>query len=414
MTPPPQALPPTERLYFADPFLTRFTGRVLGHGRWQGAPSLVLDRSAFYPEAGGQMADRGVLGGRPVLDVQVDEAGVVHHLLGGLEAGGGEAGGGGALPGPREALEGEVAWERRREHMALHTAQHMLSAALLEVAGAATVSSRLGETLCTIDVDLDVLDEAKVAEAAALVQRVVDRDVPIRAFFPTPAELAALPLRKPPKVTDNVRVVQVGDFEVSPCGGTHCTASGQVGLLRVLSVERYKGKGRVSFSAGPRARRELLQEAGVLRGLAKDFSCGPLDVPAGVERLRRELTDTREALGAARARLAEGVAEALLAGLEREPGRPAVAVLDGGADLLRAVAARLTVRPGAVALLAGRTPEGTPVLAARGPGSDFGCGAFLKKAAEAAGGKGGGRPEHAEGRLPAGVDWEAVVRGVLG
>ncbi|GEN11058.1 alanyl-tRNA synthetase [Myxococcus fulvus] len=392
----------TERLYYADPFLHRFTARVVGHGAWNGAPSVVLDRTAFYPEAGGQMGDQGVLGGLPVRDVQVDDAGTVHHLVEG------------GLPAPGEALEGVVDSERRRVHMSLHTGQHMLSRALLDIAGAATVSSRLGAT-CTIDTDQDTLDEQLVAKAEAHVNAIIDADLPIRAFFPTPEELAALPLRRAPKVTDNIRVIQVGDFDVSPCGGTHCTRTGQVGMVRVLGVERYKGKGRVLFSAGPRARRELWEEAGVLRAMSRTFTCGPAEVPTVVEKLRRELTEAREALGAARARLAEQTAVELAQALEASADKQVVAVLDGaGPEQLRAVAARLTSRPEAVVFLAGRAPEGLAVLIARGSASAFGCGAFLKRAAEAAGGRGGGRPEHAEGRLPASTDWAALVASLRG
>jgi alanyl-tRNA synthetase len=397
----------TERLYYSDPFLHRFTGRVVAHGTWNGATSVVLDRTAFYPEAGGQMADRGLLGGLAVKDVQVDDAGLVHHVLQLAEGTG--------LPDVGAELAGEIDRARRRVHMALHTGQHMLSRALVDVANANTVSSRLGETLCTIDVDLDVLEERKVAEAEALVNAVIDDDVEIRSFFPSPEELAALPLRRAPKVTDNIRVVQIGEFDVSPCGGTHCTGSAQVGLVRVLGVERYKGKGRVLFSAGPRARSELWAETGTLRTLGRAFTCGPNDVPASVEKLRRELTEAREALGVTRARLAELTATELLAALEKAPEKRVVAMLEGAnPEYLRAVAARLTSVPEAVALLAGSTPEGLSVLIARGSGSTFGCGAFLKRAAEAAGGRGGGRPEHAEGRLPPGTDWPALVSKLLG
>ncbi|MFY0566850.1 alanyl-tRNA editing protein [Archangium lansingense] len=398
---------PSERLYFSDPFLFRFTGRVLAHGTWNGSPSVVLDRTAFYPEAGGQMADRGVLGGRAIRDVQVDDAGVVHHVLELPEDTG--------LPEVGAELSGEIDRIRRRVHMALHTGQHMLSRALVDVANAHTVSSRLGETLCTIDVDLDVLDERRVAEAEDLVNSIIDDDIIIRAFFPTPEELAALPLRRAPKVTDNIRVVQIGEFDVSPCGGTHCTRSAQVGMIRVLGVERYKGKGRVSFSAGRRARSELWEEAGILRSLGRTFTCGPMDVPASVDKLRRDLTEVREALGAARAKLAESTAAELAAQLEQSPDKRVVAVLDGATpEYLRSVATRLTSHPEAVVLLAGRTPEGLSVLITRGTGSSFGCGAFLKRAAEAAGGRGGGRPEHAEGRLPPTTDWPAIVASLLG
>jgi alanyl-tRNA synthetase len=398
---------PTERLYFTDPFLHQFTGRVVAHAAWNGAPSVVLDRTAFYPEAGGQMADRGLLGGYGVKDVQVDDAGVVHHVL--------ELSEGKPLPELGAELAGQIDRARRRVHMALHTGQHMLSRALVDVAQANTVSSRLGETLCTIDVDLEVLDEARVAEAEELVNSVIDDDVAIRSFFPTAEELAALPLRRAPKVTDNIRVVQIGEFDVSPCGGTHCTRSAQVGMIRVLGVERYKGKGRVSFSAGRRARTELWQEAGTLRGLSRAFTCGPGEVPVVIDKIRRDLTEAREALGAARAKLADQAAVELAAALEKSPHKRVVAVLEGAnPETLRAIAARLTSQPESVVLLAGRAPEGMPVLIARGSGSSFGCGAFLKRLAEAAGGRGGGRPEHAEGRLPPATDFPGLVAQLLG
>jgi alanyl-tRNA synthetase len=398
---------PTERLYFSDPFLYRFTGRVLAHGTWNGASSVVLDRTAFYPEAGGQLADRGLLGGHAIRDVQVDDAGVIHHLL--------EVPEGTGLPAVGAELSGEIDRVRRRVHMALHTAQHMLARALKDEANVHAVSSRLGETVCTIDVDADELDEHLVAKAEDLVNSLIDDDVAIRAFFPTPEELTALPLRGAPKVTDNIRVVQIGEFDVSPCGGTHCTRSAQVGMVRVTGVERYKGKGRLFFSAGHRARSELWNEAGTLRSLGRAFSCGPLDVPASVNKLRRDLADVREALGATRAELAESIAAGLAAQIEQTQDKRVVAVLNGATlENLRSVAARLTSQPEAVVLLASRLPEGLSVLITRSRDSSFGCGAFLKRAAEAVGGRGGGRPEHAEGRLPPGTDWPNLVASLLG
>lgn len=392
---------PTERLYYADPLLLRFTGRVIAHGAWNGAPSLVLERSAFYPESGGQMGDRGRVAGLAVTDVQVADDGAVHHVVAG------------ALPAVGAEVEGEVDRDRRRAHMALHTGQHMLSRALADVAEAATVSSRLGETSCTIDVDREVLDERRVAEAEDLVNAIVDDDTAVRAFFPTADELAKLPLRRAPKVTGNIRIVAVGDFDFTPCGGTHCTRTAQVGLVKVIGLERYKGKARVSFSAGPRARRDLWQDADLLRDLGRELTCGPRDVRTAIERLRRELSDAREALGHARGRIAEAAAAELAARAEANGGLAVGVVDDAGVELLRAVATRITARPEAVAILAGRTGDGMAAMVSRGSTSRFDCGAFLKRAAAAAGGRGGGRPEHAEGRLPKEADWPAIVASLL-
>jgi alanyl-tRNA synthetase len=383
----------TEKLYHADSLLARFQARVVGHGRLGAASTVILDRTAFYPESGGQMADRGALAGAPVVDVQIDDAGVIHHRVDG------------PLPGIGDEVEGTIDRARRRVHMALHTGQHMLSRALVDVARADTVSARLGETACTIDVDQAQVAERDLARAEELVNAIIDDDAPVRAFFPEPGELATLPLRRAPKVETDVRVVAIGDFDVSPCGGTHCLRTAQVGLVAVTGVERYKGKIRVTFAAGGRARAELAGHAALLGTLGRELTCGPAEVPAALAKLRRELAETREALGQARARLAAELADGLIAAA-RARGETTVAAFleDGDVEALRVLAKRIAAEPGLVALLA--TP--THVLAARGPGSTFDCAAFVKRLP---GARGGGSAERAEGRLPPGpVDWPTLSR----
>lgn len=393
------ATPRSIELYHDDSWLFAFQARVVEHATIADKPSVILDRTAFYPESGGQMADRGKLGAATVLDVVIDEAGRIHHVLEG------------ALPPIGDQVAGEIDKVRRRIHAAQHTGQHLLSRAFVDVAGAETVSSRLGESACTIDFDVATLDERAAARAEDLVNSLIDDDVPVRAFFPAPEELRALPLRRQPKVTDNVRVVAIGDFDVSPCGGTHCTHASQVGFVRIEAVERYKGSARVIFSAGPRARRNVTREAAITRALAREFTCGTDDVPLGLDKLRRELTDTRETLGRVRIRVASALADDFV----RAATNSVVVgfVEDASLDLVRAVAARITAHGDRVAMVAGAADGGTIVLVARGPESKFDCGAFLKRLASSAGGRGGGRPERAEGRLPLGVDWTAIVAGTL-
>ena len=137
------------------------------------------------------------------------------------------------------------------------------------------------------------------AEAEALVHRVIDEDREVRAWFPGAEELASLPLRRAPKAEHaRVRVVDVAGFDVSPCGGTHVSHTAQIGVLRIVSTERYKGGTRVSFSAGARARGELLAEAAVLRELGRGLQVPPLEAKAGVERVRALLEEPRYRLSA--------------------------------------------------------------------------------------------------------------------
>lgn len=397
----------TTLLYHRDPHLLTFDGVVAAvEVDPAGRHVVVLHETAFYPEAGGQMADHGVLGGARVTDVQVGDDGVVRHVV--------EAGFAGAAG---DVVAGIVDGARRRQHMAMHTAQHLLSQALLsQRARAETVSARLGETVCTVDLDVAALSDRDVFEAEDLVHAVVDEDLAVTAFFPDDAALSALPLRRAPKVRENIRVVVVGDLQrpvdVSPCGGTHVTKTSQIGLLRVTGVERYKGRIRVSFQAGPRARRDALGRARVADQLAREFSTTPEEVPAQIDKLRahgRAQGDEKQAL---LERLGAVYGDALAARVE--DGGVAVEVVEGGdVALLRALAHRVvTLRPdGAVVVASPEGDGGGPVVVARGARSAMDCGALLKQLVAAHGGRGGGRADGAQGRL-ARVDAVALRLGV--
>jgi len=396
----------TEKLYWSDPFATTFeaTAHV---GELAGKPTVVLDRTLFYPESGGQLADQGtlVLGARTlrVEDVQVDEAGLIHHRV----------------AEPLDVLDGAVRGTidsaRRRDHMAQHTAQHALSRALVDVARAETVSSRLGSSTCTIDVT-GGLTERDAARAEDLVNAVVTNDVPVRALFPSPEELARMDLRRAPKVDHDVRVIEIEGFDLSPCGGTHCTRSGQIGVVRVVGLEKYKGGWRVTFHAGRRAIEDARKKEAVLAELAREMTCGLLDVGSAVGKLRGELKARMDALSTTRGELVELLADRVLAAHPPDPGGTTRIVLVRPRDdvsMLRTLAGRLAARPDVVAFCASadeRADGDWAIVVQRGASVSFDCGAWLKSMATRHGGRGGGRPERAEGRLPRGLPLEELAR----
>jgi alanyl-tRNA synthetase len=440
----------TEKLYWKDPFALAFSGARARLATWATGgepahPSIVLDRTLFYPESGGQMADAGTLtiAGRTlhVRDVQVDDAGDIHHLLAErLDEIGGEL----ADDLARASVEvaGEIDRGRRLDHMAQHTAQHALSRALVEVVHAETISARLGAGGCTIDVDggAGALSDSDLARAEDLVNSVVTGDVTVRQLFPTPEELARLPLRKAPSVDHDVRIIEIEGFDFTPCGGTHCTRTGQIGLVRVVGLEKTvvrtrdaekaKRPGwRVTFYAGRRALDDVRAKDAVLAGLARDFTCGMLDVGAAVGKLQGELKARTDLLATTRGELVELLAERVLAAHPPHPsGTTRVVVVREGAEgdlsMLRTLAGRLASRPDVVAFCASRdgAASGTAgegksprsewiVVVQRGASADFDCGNWVKNTAGAHGGRGGGRPERAEGRLPGSV---AVDRLAIG
>jgi alanyl-tRNA synthetase len=411
---------PTEKLYWSDPWARTFDAKPSA-GELAGRRSLVLDRTLFYPEAGGQLADTGAvrMAGKTleVVDVQIDDQGVIHHLLADADAA--------ALPGLLDSSKGEgddarvasgtIDAARRREHMASHTAQHALSRAFVEVARADTISSRLGSTACTIDVQ-GAITERDVARAEDLAVAVVMDDVPVRSLFPTQEELAKMPLRRAPKVDRDVRVIEIEGFDLSPCGGTHCTRTGQIGVVRVAGFERYKGSWRITFHAGKRALEDARQKEAVLADLAREFTCGLLDVGGAVGKLRADLKARSDALSAARGELVELLASRVFEAHPPDPGGTTAIVLERSHDdlgMLRALAGRLAARADVVAFCAApdeRNAEERLIVVQRGPAASFDCGAWLKAVATAHGGRGGGRPDRAEGRLPSLPPLEELVR----
>ena len=378
---------PTERLYYDDAYLTEWDAVVTGSGEWQGRPAVTLDRSAFYPESGGQLGDRGTLGGVAVLDTQAGEDGEVWHVL--------------AAPIDGRRVRATIDWGRRWDMMQQHLGQHLLSAALDDVCEGRTLSAHLGAEVCTIDVNRAQLSEDELAEAVERANSMVWADVPVLARFVTADELAALPLRKPPRQAyERLRVVSAGDFDHMPCGGTHPRRSGEVGAIVVRRTERYKGGMRLEFVCGARAIRDYHAKNRLLLGLAGVLNVGYTDLPVAVERLRAAEEAQRKALEQAEARLLAVEAAELLAAAERIDAVPVVvrAFEERSLDSVRLLA-KLIADGGGVALLGVRGAKAQLVFQRAG-GLPYDMGTLLRLAAERVGGRGGGRPEAAQGGGP--------------
>ncbi len=379
----------TTRLYHDDAYLRRFDATVTAITSYDGKPAVVLDRTAFYPEAGGQLGDRGKLGTADVLDTQEHDGAIVHLIAG-------------DAPAIGATITGEIDWARRRQHMAQHTAQHLLSGTLLDRATAPTASARLGESALTIDVARDRIPDAELAAAEELANDLIDDDLAIRAWFPSAEELSTIKLRRDPKVTADIRIVAIGDYDFSPCGGTHCARTSQLGAIRIQSTERYKGMTRVTFTAGRRGRTDLFTRDQILRGLATQFSCGPAEVPAAIDKLRRDVATADATITTMRSRLADALL-ASFAGTGR-----VVAEVPGDVELARSLGGKL-VTAGRDALLAVRVDDGMQVVLFRAAGSTLDCGALFKQLSARYGGRGGGKPDRAEGKLATQVDWAAAI-----
>jgi len=370
----------TERLYLRDPYLTRFTARVVSTTELGGRPAAVLDRSAFYPEGGGQPADRGTLSGAGVVDVQERDGAVLHVLDRALQT---------------PEVEGAVDWQRRFDHMQQHHGQHLLSAAFERVLQAPTTSFHLGERTCTIDLDCSIsrVDEPAIRSVEAAANETVWRDLPVAARDFGPEERARLPLRKEPVKGD--RVVLVEGVDASPCGGTHPARTGEVGAIAVLGAQKWgSGKARVEFVCGSRVVRLLAEQGHLLAGAAGALKCAVRELPEAARRAADEAVARRKTAEALEKELARSRAAALAAS-----GSPVVEKVER-ASLARAVAAAVAER-GAIALVGGVEDGRAHLCFARPRGAaGRGMNDLLEVALAVLGGKGGGSADFAQGSGP--------------
>ena len=379
----------TDRLYYDNAYLTEFDATVLACRANSAAFDVLLDRSAFYPTSGGQPYDTGVLGGARVMDVNVMGGEVWHTVDAPLAVG--------------ETVHGVIDWERRFDHMQQHAGDHMIASALHRHMGGVTIGLHISSDVSTIDVAMPEgvtrIAEEDIRRMEADVNERIQRDVPIRCWFPETAELAALPLRKAPTVTEHVRIVAIGTDEMVACGGTHPSMAGQLGLVKILSVAPARGKMRVAFLAGARAMADYRRVSEAAHQAAGMLS-------TGVENLASTVASLQEKLRAAEFELVRMKKEQLLAQSERFLQE--AEVLPGGAKLiarfvdadaggLRDLASRLIETPGVITLLGAMNGDQAIYVFGRAADVAANMGNLLRDSAKPLGGKGGGRPDFAQG-----------------
>ena len=383
--------PQTDRLYYDNAYLTEFEARVV-NARPDGW--IALDRSAFYPTSGGQPFDAGALerAGQTVRvsDVQV-ENGVVWHKTDGAFAVG-------------DAVRGTIDWPRRWDHMQQHAGDHMLAGAAWQMFGAVTIGLHLGAEDSTIDLTFPDgrthLAEDEISALEDVVNLRVQMDDPIRCWFPAPEELSGLPMRKRPTVSEHVRVVAMGDYEMVPCGGTHPASTGQIGPVKILSASPARGKLRLCFLAGMRAIRYFQRTAKTAETVAAALSAKIQDAP---DALQKE----RDARAAERKEMSQRLLTAALSALEaaEQNGVYCAHLAFADRDTLLRAAGELTKDPKAAALLSCPGGAGRLLIFARGRDCPVDMAALLR----ASGARGGGRPDMAQGSAEDGAPLLAAL-----
>ncbi len=398
----------TERLYYHDSFLYDFEAQVREIADAP-RPAIFLDRTAFYPTSGGQVFDTGVISNADeklnVTEVaDIEDGRVVHYL---------EAPPKSLRPGSN--VRGQIDATRRRDHMQQHTGQHVLSAAFVRLFSMPTVSFHMGDDYCSIDLDTASISKDQIEQAQRLANEIILENRPVTIRFVNREEAAELGLRKlPPAERDELRLIDVEDFDLSACGGTHVNQTGQIGCVMLRKAEKVRQGWRVEFVAGQRAVATARRDFTTLTETAGLFSAHIYDVPQQTRKSLDEIRSLRKLREQSLEELAEAQAAGILAETQESGGRKIVVRMFSDRDMnfLKLLAQKLTrLAPNVVAFLGTTSPQPSVVFA-QSAGGPNDMGALMKETTAKLGGRGGGSKDMAQGGMPSADGIDPALQGI--
>lgn len=381
----------TERLYYHDSYATEFRAGIA-----DASPDrrrIYLDRTAFYPTSGGQPHDLGTINGIEVVEVLDQDDGRITHVL--------------REPLEASEVEGRIDWQRRFDHMQQHTGQHLLSAVLIELFDAQTVSFHLGAESSTIDIARPALEPDEVRRGLERANQMVFENRPVSVSFRHSSE--DLGLRKATEREGMVRIVAIDNLDRSACGGTHVRATGEIGPIFIRRLEKVRGNVRVEFLCGMRAVRRANADYEALAGIARSFSA-TLDETRGLVTAQiAKLQESEKSRGKLVIELARAKGRQLHA--DTPPGSDGIRRVRrtsaGISDELRAEAQAFVSGGKAVFLAVIEDPPALLLAASKDSGVN--AGQLVKEAVSRVGGRGGGNPGMGQGSVPNRALLDSVV-----
>jgi alanyl-tRNA synthetase len=403
----------TDRLYYDDSFLYEFDAEVLdlvSASDSDRRTGLILDRTAFYPTSGGQVFDMGwILPAETgdestrlrVAEVAERDDGQILHVL--------------ESTGPIQKgsrIHGLIDVDRRRDHMQQHSGQHVLSAAFLRLFNFPTVSFHMGLESCSIDLDTKNLITAQVEATETLANDVVMENRAVSIRFVTQEEARSLGLRKiPPVERDHLRLIDVCDFDLTACGGTHVSATGQIGCILLRKTEKTRQGWRVEFVCGKRAVSVARRDYTVLTESGGLLSSHIWDVPQQVRKAQEELRASQKSREQLLEEMADLYASRLLAETPENGGRKIITRTFTDRDLvfIKLLAQRLTHGSRGTIALLGITGDQPALVFAQSPGQPFDMEGLMKEILAVLGGRGGGSKDMAQGGLKQKDGMEAAL-----
>lgn len=384
----------TKRLYYSDAYTTSFKANIIERFQYRGKLAVILDQTCFYPTSGGQPHDLGTLNELPVINVMVrpEDNAIAHIIDGEIWS---------------DEVTGQIDWPRRFDHMQQHTGQHILSQSFLKAAEAETVSFHLGDDYATIDIQDTGLKPNHIEIAEIIANRTIWENRPVIARQIAKEEADNLPLRKIPDVDqEQLRIVEVKDFDLTACGGTHVSHTGEIGLIKVTKLERRKDELRVEFLCGRRALIDYRQKNRIVNQLANELTTGYAEIEASVVRLRDEAKQSNRLLKQQLSHALSIEAGLLVKHGRRQGNTVIISEVFAGRDLaeLRMLANQITGYPNTIALL-GTVGDSAQLIFARSADAPGEMNLLLKQALQILGSvTGGGTTNFAQGGGTADID----------
>lgn len=368
----------TQKIYYDSAYTREWHTTITGKVDKEDGVYVTLAETAFYPHGGGQPCDLGQIGGIAVLDVNIEDGEVWHKLERAPE---------------QTEVHCEIDWERRFDHMQQHTGQHLLSAMTLKLAEAMTLSFHLGTEYDTIDVAEAELGANQLTAIEQEVNRQIYRNARINTSWVTTEEAAQLPLVKQPTVTEDIRIVEIEGVEYNACGGTHVSATGEIGIIKLLKTEKVKGGTRIYFKCGTRALNEFTSTQNVLNSIMVKLKTSKDELLERIEKMELEQKQLQTELNAVKTTNDTYYAEELLAA--RQGLVIAQVFEDKSLKDMQSLATKLTADHEGLVLFASIS-EAKVVLAQNGQPPEWACGPFFKGNLGAYQGKGGGSEKIAQ------------------
>ena len=393
----------SNRCYYEDAYTTQFQAKVIEISVEEKRQGLILDETFFYPESGGQPSDFGTINGRSVAHISIreDDDVVVHWLS--------DAGG---TFGVGDVVTAVIDWPRRFDHMQQHSGQHILSQAFIQVAEAETVSFHLSENNVTIDVDRTNLTEAEIIAVEHRANQVVWENRPITMRFVSLEEAKTLPIRKiPPTRNGRLRLIDITDYDLTACGGTHVSHTGSVGLIKLVKQEKRGEKTRIEFCCGGRALQDYAQKHTIVSDLTAELTTSQNEIVPSITKMRQENKDTQRTIKKQKEALIAGMAQNLFANGSQYGSVTLIKQTfdETEATDLRTLAAHLTQQNNTVVLL-GQFGKRTQLILSRSAETPGDMNQLLKVAlAQLGNGGGGGNADFAQGGGPPHTREEVVA-----